>query len=40
MYLLANLAITDAFHPLQLPASCSSSLSLRSVQVWQSTQTS
>jgi beta-glucanase (GH16 family) len=35
MYLLANLAITNAFRPLQLPISCTSSLSIRSVKVWQ-----
>jgi len=35
MYLLANLAITDQYSPLRLPASCTGSLSIRSVQVWQ-----
>jgi beta-glucanase (GH16 family) len=35
MYLLANLAITDVFHPLQLPGSCSATLAIRSVEVWQ-----
>jgi len=37
MYLLANLAITNAFLPLQLPGSCAGSLSIRSVEVWQNT---
>jgi len=37
MYLLANLAITNAFQALQLPSSCSGSLSIRSVDVWQKT---
>jgi beta-glucanase (GH16 family) len=35
MYFLANLAITNAFQPLRLPSSCTGSLSIRSVQVWQ-----
>ena len=35
MYLLANLAITDQYSQLRLPASCTGSLSIRSVQVWQ-----
>jgi beta-glucanase (GH16 family) len=35
MYFLANLAITNAFQPLVLPSSCTGSLSIRSVQVWQ-----
>jgi beta-glucanase (GH16 family) len=35
MYLLADLAITNEFHPLVLPGSCTGSLSIRSVQVWQ-----
>lgn len=35
MYFLANLAITTAFQPLRLPSSCTGSLSIRSVQVWQ-----
>jgi beta-glucanase (GH16 family) len=35
MYFLANLAITDEFNPLVLPSSCTGSLSIRSVQVWQ-----
>jgi beta-glucanase (GH16 family) len=37
MYLLANLAITNAFLPLRLPSSCTSSMSIRSVEVWQKT---
>jgi beta-glucanase (GH16 family) len=35
MYILANLAVTNAFLPLQLPGSCSGSLSIRSIKVWQ-----
>jgi beta-glucanase (GH16 family) len=35
MYLLANLAITDQYSTLRLPSSCTGSLSIRSVQVWQ-----
>jgi beta-glucanase (GH16 family) len=35
MYFLANDAITDAFRPLQLPSSCSATMSIKSVQVWQ-----
>jgi beta-glucanase (GH16 family) len=35
MYLLANLAVTNVFHPLQLPGSCTGALSIRSVEVWQ-----
>ncbi len=36
MYLLANLAITtDQHSPLRLPGSCTGSMSIRSVQVWQ-----
>jgi beta-glucanase (GH16 family) len=37
MYLLANLAITNAFLPLKLPDSCSATMSIRSVKVWQRT---
>ena len=37
MYFLANLAITSEFQPLQLPASCSATMSIRSVEVWQKT---
>jgi beta-glucanase (GH16 family) len=36
MYFLADLAITNAFNPLRLPSSCTGSLSIQSVQVWQS----
>ena len=35
MFFLANLAITDAYQPLQLPSSCTTSLSIRSVKIWQ-----
>jgi beta-glucanase (GH16 family) len=35
MYFLANLAITDQYSPLRLPGSCTGSMSIRSVQVWQ-----
>jgi beta-glucanase (GH16 family) len=35
MYFLANLAITNASAPLRLPASCTGTLSIRSVEVWQ-----
>jgi beta-glucanase (GH16 family) len=37
MYFLANLAITDVFQPLQLPTSCSATMSIQSVKVWQNT---
>ena len=30
MYFLANLAITDVFQPLQLPTSCSATMSIQS----------
>lgn len=35
MYFLANDAVTDMFRPLQLPSSCSATMSIRSVQIWQ-----
>jgi beta-glucanase (GH16 family) len=37
MYFLASLAVTNGILPLNLPASCSSTLSIRSVEVWQKT---
>jgi beta-glucanase (GH16 family) len=35
MYLLANLAISNAFTPLTLPNSCTATMSIQSVKVWQ-----
>jgi beta-glucanase (GH16 family) len=35
MYFLANLAVTNAILPLQLPESCTATMSIRSVKVWQ-----
>ena len=35
MYFLANLAITDVFQPLALPTSCTATMSIQSVKVWQ-----
>ena len=35
MYFLANLAVTNAIVPLRLPDSCTATLSIRSVEVWQ-----
>jgi beta-glucanase (GH16 family) len=35
MYFLANLAVTNAILPLRLPDSCTATLSIRSVEVWQ-----